>query len=425
MRSVLLDALVGLVHLHAHGVIHGDVKPANILIDARERGLLADFDISIDTKSRTSAAHVTRKSRRWTTVAIALGMTAGFAAPELQTSGQANRHTDMFAYGKTVSQVCAQCEPGDAAAAHGAEDILNQARGQAAALVGTLTAPLPSDRPSAEAATQHPFFTILGAACQRISKTCSICFCLADSAAGAECSEGHFHCDSCVARHAETFLDFDNLGQRKEREGHLKCSKFPLECKSGFADRDLAKLLHIDLFKTYLEARVETIKAQMQAQLEAEMKDRLEAELQRLAALDEQARKVQVARKHIIDKILFLSCPRCGVFFSDWIGCYAVKCVCPCHFCGWCLADCGNNSRDAHAHVIQCHNKPASAFDYWGTPGLNDQQSRQEFEEAHRRRQRPLIRTYLNREVEANLKAAVVAACRLELEVNKLWPIDA
>jgi serine/threonine protein kinase len=471
VRSVLLDVLIGLVHLHAHGVIHGDVKPANILVDARERGLLADFDISIDTKSRTSAPHVTRKS---TIGAMALGMTVGFAAPELQTSGQATRYTDMFAYGKTVSQVGAQCEPGDAAplspslsirppsfslplfhslylhnghhialhswralgatkllpslagaAAQGADGILDQARGQAIALVGALTAPSPSDRPSAEAATQHPFFTILGAACQRISKTCSICFCLTDSAAGVECSEGHFHCDSCVARHAETFLDFDNLGQRKEREGHLKCSKFPLECNSGFADRDLAKILHIDLFQTYLEARVETIKAQMQAQLEVEMKDRLGAELQRLAALDEQARKVQVARKHIIDKILFLACPRCGVFFSDFLGCYALKCnACPCHFCGWCLADCGNN-QDAHAHVRQCHNKPAGADAYFGTPGLNDQQKRQEFEEAHRRRQRPLIRNYLNREVEADLKAAVVAACRLELEVNKLWPIDA
>jgi serine/threonine protein kinase len=422
VRSVLLDALVGLVHLHAHGVIHGDVKPANILVDARERGLLADFDISIDTKSRTSAAHVTRKS---TIRAIAQGMTAGFAAPELQSSGQATRHTDMFAYGKTVSQVGAQCEPGDAAAARGAEIILNQARGQAAALVGALTAPSPSDRPSAEAATQHPFFTILGAACQRISKTCDICFCLADSAAGVECSEGHFHCDSCVARHAETFLDFDNLGQRKEREGHLKCSNFPLDCNSGFADRDLAKHLHVALFKTYLEARVEAIKAQMQAQLEAEMQDRLGEELHRLAVLDEHARKVLVARKHIINKILTLTCPRCGQAFFDFDGCYALKCsACPCHFCGWCLADCGTN-KDAHAHVRQCHSKPAGADVFFGTPGLNKQQQWQEFEEAQRRRQTPLIRTYLNREVEADLKAEVVAACRAELEVNKLWPIDA
>jgi hypothetical protein len=225
-----------------------------------------------------------------------------------------------------------------------------------------------------------------------------------------------------VARHAETFLDFDNLGQRKEREGHLKCSKFPSECNSGFADRDLAKLLHIDLFKTYLEARVETIQAQMQAQLEAEMQDRLGAELQRLAALDEHARKVLVARKHIIDKILTLACPRCGVAFDFFDGCYSVKCgSCPCHFCGWCLADCGN---DAHAHAAQCYNKSPGA-NLFGTLGLNEQQHREEFDEAHRRRQKPLIRTYLNREVEADLKAQVVAACRAQLEVNKLWPIDA
>ena len=263
---------------------------------------------------------------------------------------------------------------------------------------------------------------ILGAACQRISKTCSICFCLAYSAAGVECSEGHFHCDSCVARHAETFLDFDNLGQRKEREGHLKCSNFSLECNS---------LLTATLLSTCPSTsskhiwRLETIKAQMQAQLEAEMQDRLGSELQRLAALDEHARKVQVAGKHIINKILTLSCPRCGLAFVDFLGCYALKCnACPCHFCGWCLADCGN-SQDAHAHVRQCHNKPAGADAYWGTPGLNDQQIRQEFEEAHRRRQRPLIRTYLTREVEADLKAAVVAACRAELEANELWPIDA
>jgi hypothetical protein len=42
-----------------------------------------------------------------------------------------------------------------------------------------------------------------------------------------------------------------------------------------------------------------------------------------------------------------------------------------------------------------------------------------------RRRQKALIDTYLNREVEAHLKAEVVAACKAELEANELWPIDA
>jgi hypothetical protein len=92
VRSVLLDALLGLAHLHDNGVIHSDVKPQNILID-RERGCLADCDISIDTNARTTM--------RGTQVA----WTAGFAAPELISSRQATRHTDIFAYGKTVHAV--------------------------------------------------------------------------------------------------------------------------------------------------------------------------------------------------------------------------------------------------------------------------------------------------------------------------------
>ncbi len=60
VRSVLLDALLGLAHLHEHGILHGDVKPPNILVDDRERGRLADLDISIDTKERTSGRVIAR-----------------------------------------------------------------------------------------------------------------------------------------------------------------------------------------------------------------------------------------------------------------------------------------------------------------------------------------------------------------------------
>jgi len=50
---VLLDALV-FMHLHENGILHGDIKPPNILVDDRERGRLSDFDISIDTKEHIS-----------------------------------------------------------------------------------------------------------------------------------------------------------------------------------------------------------------------------------------------------------------------------------------------------------------------------------------------------------------------------------
>jgi hypothetical protein len=38
VRSVHLDALISLAHLHENGILHGDVKPPNILVDDRERG---------------------------------------------------------------------------------------------------------------------------------------------------------------------------------------------------------------------------------------------------------------------------------------------------------------------------------------------------------------------------------------------------
>jgi serine/threonine protein kinase len=108
VRSVLLDALHGLSHLHENRIIHGDIKPANILVDSRERGRLADFDISIDTKLRT--AYVTKAM---TMQATALGMTDDFAAPELKESNQATRQTDMFAFGTTLSCLRTYCEPQD------------------------------------------------------------------------------------------------------------------------------------------------------------------------------------------------------------------------------------------------------------------------------------------------------------------------
>ena len=260
---------------------------------------------------------------------------------------------------------------------------------------------------------QTPFFTILEDVCKKSVKTCSIC--LDDSDAGVECSEGHFHCRSCLADHATHFMAVGNTGERKQREGCLKCSKFPRECRSGFEDQDLAKHLPAVTFQDYLTGNLDAIQEQLRVQLDAEYKEKYEAEREKERALGERGRKVKMARKHIIDKILTLSCPN-GHAFVDFDGCFALKCsMCPCHFCGWCLADCGN-SCDAHAHVRTCRHKPAGANDpYFGTQA--------QFEEAHREQQRIKIRSYLNEQVDASLKRDVVEACRMELERNRLWPI--
>jgi len=142
VRSVLLDALVGLSHLHENRILHGDIKPANILVDSRERGRLSDFDISVDTKERTSAGYITGTR---TMHATQTAWTEDFAAPELKAEEKATKYTDVFAYGKTVLWVHAngRCEPNE----H--EEDPHHARGHTAAFVTALTSDQPSIRPCA------------------------------------------------------------------------------------------------------------------------------------------------------------------------------------------------------------------------------------------------------------------------------------
>ncbi len=73
VRTVLLDISGALEHLHASSVVHCDIKPANILVAAFFRGRLADFDIAVDSATRTSTKFAATK----------VGYTAGFDAPEL------------------------------------------------------------------------------------------------------------------------------------------------------------------------------------------------------------------------------------------------------------------------------------------------------------------------------------------------------
>jgi formylglycine-generating enzyme required for sulfatase activity/predicted Ser/Thr protein kinase len=53
IRRVLTQVLEALGHAHAHGVVHRDVKPENVLFDARGKALLADFGVAITTSRQT------------------------------------------------------------------------------------------------------------------------------------------------------------------------------------------------------------------------------------------------------------------------------------------------------------------------------------------------------------------------------------
>ena len=109
--------------------------------------------------------------------------------------------------------------------------------------------------------------------------------------------------------------------------------------------------------------------------------------------------QVEKARRHIVDRLLTLQCPRCGAAFLDFTGCFALTCHrCNCGFCGWCLADCG---ADAHAHVVHCPQNAANG-DVFGT--------QQAFQRAQTDRRQREVAAYLAALGEP-LRARVVALC--------------
>jgi tetratricopeptide (TPR) repeat protein len=77
-----------LSHAHERGIIHRDVKPANILIDAGGHVLLADFGLAIPDDSATS---------RW-----AISGTPEYASPEQVRGDQLDSRTDIYSLGATL-----------------------------------------------------------------------------------------------------------------------------------------------------------------------------------------------------------------------------------------------------------------------------------------------------------------------------------
>lgn len=113
------DLADALRHVHAAGVVHRDVKPSNVLVDADGRAVLADFGVSrIEDEAlrrelaveRTMATGVSGLSR------VVLGTTA-YLAPEVLAGGDATAASDLYALGVTLFRLLTGMwyEPGSSA----------------------------------------------------------------------------------------------------------------------------------------------------------------------------------------------------------------------------------------------------------------------------------------------------------------------
>ena len=390
VRQVLSQTCEAVGHLHSLGIVHCDIKPSNVLIGADGRARLADFDVAIDNTTRTSAVG-----------AATQGFTAGFAAPELFHTG-ASPATDIYSLGATIAAVAAD------AAVPGAAD--------ASLLVQKLCSKDPKMRPKAFDTLGDPFFAPVFAWQRGQRRAC--CLMVHDSCQGEACqletglecgNPAHFMCADCLEGYVQNFLEDASSRQRMLHEGRIHCPMYPAECKNGpFSDWQLARTLPLNAFVRYTEARMRLLEEQLAQAKEQEVRAQVQVEIQRLAAMDEEQRKVLVAHRSITEQILNLRCPRldCAHVFVDFTGCFALACSrCPCNFCGWCLADCGT---DAHAHVRTCPQRPS---------GLNDPLFAKfcVFEEHHRRRRQQKVVQYL-RSLESHLREKVATQIRRNLE---------
>ena len=93
MRGTFLGVLRALAQLHASGIVHLDVKAANVVVDAEGAPLLIDFDVSVDDAERCRTVTNTR---------FAAG-TPGMMAPELlRTPPSISAKADVYSFGAMV-----------------------------------------------------------------------------------------------------------------------------------------------------------------------------------------------------------------------------------------------------------------------------------------------------------------------------------
>ncbi len=85
--------LGALEHIHSAGVIHRDVKPANVLIDEQGRALLTDFGIAQPSSGGT----------RITETGKVLG-TRGYMAPEVEAGEPATKRSDLYSVGVVLGE---------------------------------------------------------------------------------------------------------------------------------------------------------------------------------------------------------------------------------------------------------------------------------------------------------------------------------
>ncbi|SMC22166.1 Serine/threonine protein kinase [Andreprevotia lacus DSM 23236] len=87
--ETMIAVLDGVSYAHEHGVLHRDIKPQNIMLDAQNRPRITDFGIAVQRGSEAASQ---------------MAGTVGYMAPEMLKNLPVDTQADIFAVGMTLYQ---------------------------------------------------------------------------------------------------------------------------------------------------------------------------------------------------------------------------------------------------------------------------------------------------------------------------------
>jgi eukaryotic-like serine/threonine-protein kinase len=105
------DILDALGHAHAHGIVHRDIKPGNILLSGRN-ALVTDFGIARAIETAAGDAWATGSG-------LAIGTPAYMAPEQASGAGDADQRVDIYAAGLVMYEMLAGNSPFPAHTPHG------------------------------------------------------------------------------------------------------------------------------------------------------------------------------------------------------------------------------------------------------------------------------------------------------------------
>lgn len=91
IKSIVRGVTRALAHLHRNGIVHTDVKPANILVDSNNKAFLADFGSSL---------FISDGKPKWSS-----GITPRYCSPEALASNPAATSDDIWSLGCVMIQL--------------------------------------------------------------------------------------------------------------------------------------------------------------------------------------------------------------------------------------------------------------------------------------------------------------------------------